>query len=175
MQPTVGQPMPTQQMMGGAGMVGPGGNTVIMIQGAGGPVPDEGRLEEFAYVHAMGRSIKCFAIIDCCLVLFYALNSWLFLALLPLPLIGYWGASKYNKMLVMVYGAFIIFATIGRVVILIYSDSLFYQLLMVLVIICEIYIFRIVTRFVQAIWSYTDEEKQMLEHGMLPARAMVWY
>jgi len=140
-----------------------------------GPVVDEGLLEEYAYVHAMSRSIKCFAIIDCCLVLFYALSSWLFLALLPLPLLGYWGASKFNAPLTMVYAVFIVLATCGRVVILIYSDSLFYQLLMVLVIVCEIYILRIVTRFVQAIWRYSPEDKQMLEHGVLPARALVWY
>merc|ERR1712146_228517 len=119
------------------------GHVVLTMQQPG-PVIDEVRLEEFAYVHAMSRSIKCFAIIDCCLVLFYALSSWLFLALLPLPLIGYWGASKFNVPLTMVYAVFIVVATCGRVVLLIYSESLFYQLLMVLVIICEIYILRIV-------------------------------
>ena len=90
-QPTVGQPIAN--------------NVAVLQVQQPGLVIDEARLEEFSYAHAMSRPIKCLSFVHCGLVVFYALRSWVFLSLLPFPLIGYWGAAKFNVPLSMVRDA----------------------------------------------------------------------
>lgn len=132
------------------------------------------QMEENAYTYSMARSIKCFAVVDCCLVFFYALQSWLFLILVPLPLLGYWGAAKFSAVFSSIYAVFIVVATIGRLVLFFYATSFLMQMLLIIVVFCEIYIFSVVIKFIRRIWDITQHDRELLENGGLPVRVVYW-
>jgi len=134
------------------------------------------RMEELAQLFHMSKSIKCFAIIDCFLVTLYALTYFILIFLLPLPIIGYYGAKKYTPSLVAVYAVFlVVFAIFGRCVMLVYSDTFFHQLLMAIVICIEIFILKVVVNFISEIKTLSDEDRLLLELGPVPlAGPMVW-
>lgn len=134
------------------------------------------RMEELAQVFHMSKSIKCFAIIDCFLVTLYALSYFILIFLLPLPIVGYYGAKKYQPSLVTVYAVFlVVFAIFGRCVLLFYSETFFHQMLMAIVICIEIFILKVVVNFIGEIKTLTDEDRLLLELGPVPlAGPMVW-
>ena len=54
-------------------------------------------MEEFAYVHAMSRSIKCFAIIDIFISIIYMMYNLFFIILICGPMCGYFGAQRFQR------------------------------------------------------------------------------
>ena len=122
----------------------------------------------------MSRHIKCFAIIDCFLVLLYALSYLILIFLLPLPVIGYWGAKRYQPSLTAVYATFILlFGIIGRCILMAYSDTFLQQMLLAIVVCIEVFILRVVVTFFQEIKDMSDEDRLLLELGpMGPTHVM---
>lgn len=171
-QPTVGEPI--GPIVGQPPVMGGPSNLIIMQTQTNLSDQQIERMDDFAYTHSLSRSIKCFAIIHSCLVLFNAISSWWLLILLPLPLIGYWGASKFSTSLTMAYAAFIVLAILGRAVWAMHEDKVLYRILQILVILCEIYILRVVIRFIQRVRALSPEDRAFLQTGLLPHNAFVW-
>merc|ERR1719409_1709181 len=115
----------------------------------------------------MSRSIRCYTVIDIFLIVLYALQYLPLLALMPLPLIGYWGARKYNKPCVIAYALFVVLAGIfGRIVLLWYSPLWLTRVLLIIVIVIELWILKIVTKFIKIIGTLTEEDRELLKHGV---------
>ena len=128
------------------------------------------RMDDLAHLYSMSRSIKCFAIIDIFLVTLWALQYWFCLLLLPFPILGYWGAKRYQPGLSTAYGFFLLtFGILGRGMMLMMVDmSLLQQMLQVMVICIQVFILRIVVTFVNEIRDITDDDRLLLEMGPVP-------
>lgn len=132
------------------------------------------QMEEIAYTYSMSRSIKCFAVVDCCLVFFFALSSWYLLILVPVPLVGYWGAQKFSPVFTSIYASFNVAKTIGFLILFFVATSVLMKMLLIIVVFCEIYIFSVVIKFIRRIWNITAEDRELLENGGLPVRVVYW-
>eukprot|EP00164_Ancoracysta_twista_P000807 GFYU01001063.1.p1 GENE.GFYU01001063.1~~GFYU01001063.1.p1 ORF type:complete len:255 (+),score=54.57 GFYU01001063.1:95-859(+) len=127
------------------GMYGAGGQAVIIV-------PNEMQMTEgemqYLILLQHAKATKLFSLVDTFLV-FINIFVWGFFALLvlPGPICGYMGARDYKKELLVVYSAFCILSVIGSFITLGFNQSGVGIFLNIIMIICKIYIARIVIRF----------------------------
>lgn len=187
-QPTVGRPY----QPGDPALPPPYGQQAVIVQDprhAGGGLwflqrntqpqfsQDEvNRFDDLQHIYNMGRSTKCFTIIDLFLIVLYALQYYVLLLLLPLPLIGFWGARNFARNLVMTYAVFlVIFAIGGRVVLIYLREDLLSRIFLVIVIVIELWILKIVIRFINALKEISEEDRALLRVGpSTHARFVYW-
>eukprot|EP00658_Telonema_sp_P-2_P021628 TRINITY_DN1861_c0_g1_i1.p1 TRINITY_DN1861_c0_g1~~TRINITY_DN1861_c0_g1_i1.p1 ORF type:complete len:168 (-),score=41.93 TRINITY_DN1861_c0_g1_i1:186-689(-) len=120
------------------------------------------REEELLSLYITGRSIKWFAVLDMLLALFYVFTNFVFLCLLPLPLIGYWGARKFNRNAIGMYMGIVVLFIAIRVYILVFDAGVLLQIIFALIILVEIWILRILWSLWQQLRDLTEEEREAL-------------
>lgn len=137
------------------------------------PAEDIARLEE---AYSLSRSVRCYTSVDCLLLLMYALRFWPVLLLMPLTLVGYWGAVRYSRSGLVAYALFIVTAGIcGRLVLFYTYAHMVTRCFLLLVILLELMILRVVHKFMRAIAQLSEEDLLILKSGVVPLTSRIVY
>merc|ERR1712093_364861 len=81
------------------------------------------QIEKLGHAYSMSRSVKCYTSLDTFLLMMYALRFWPVLLLMPLTLVGYYGAVRYKRSCLVAYAFFIVTAGICGRLVLLYTYS----------------------------------------------------
>ena len=140
-----------------------------MNQGFGGygTMPPQMQLAAHEYVLlAYARAVMWFAIIDSIFCFIYALGGvlfLLFLLLLPLAIMGWFGGRNLSRGLCVCYMVFIVLNCAARVLLMIVIPEVLIWVLYSLAILIEILIFYYVITFYRMLGNFTEEEKERLK------------
>lgn len=127
-------------------------------------------------VFRCGRVVRFVSIVDFILVILLVLSYWLTLFLLPLPIIGFIGAAKYHRNMVMIYFAFFPIIIGVRIVVTVLSvrDShsttakALFIVLGVVGVLAEAYVARLVWLFLKMLRKASAETIELLREGWVP-------
>jgi len=120
------------------------------------------RLDHLEVVLALSRSVKWVSVLDMLCLLMYGFIDFLFLFLLPLPIIGYLGAQRLHRTFTAAYVIVLISLIALRALLIMLSEHIWIQVMYACVVLLEIWILRIVYSFWRHIGDLTDEEKLVL-------------
>lgn len=114
---------------------------------------------------AYARAVMWFAIIDSIFCFIYALGGvlfLLFLLLLPLAIIGFFGGRHLNRCFSTCYMVFIVLNCSARIVLMILIPEVLIWVLYSLAILIELLIFYYVITFYRMLGNFTEDEKDRL-------------
>lgn len=114
------------------------------------------------------RSIKTFAMIDLFFGFFYFFFYWPYLFANILILIGYYGAKKYNRKLLISYIIFAFLTILFRIYLFMFETILIFKLIYLIFVIIEIYIFRFIIKGYGALRSLNNRELKILRSNWKP-------
>lgn len=156
---------PRLQYQAQQGVLPPGAHIINIQQVETVSIPEGADPQNLALAQSFSRSTRLFAIIDCILMVLFALDirRWYFLFAGLLALFGYTGAKRYHRPYVSVYLGYLLAAAGFRLYLTISQDyDPVFRVLMALGVLVEIYIFVIVKRFSDILGRLSDQEREYL-------------
>eukprot|EP00389_Voromonas_pontica_P000315 GDKH01000452.1.p2 GENE.GDKH01000452.1~~GDKH01000452.1.p2 ORF type:complete len:215 (+),score=50.43 GDKH01000452.1:112-756(+) len=145
---------------------GPNG-MVIATTFVGGAPPEGVNIQSVHELYQLGRSVMCFAVLDCVICLLWLMTGiWFMFFLFFCPVAGYMGAQKYDKNMLIAYLVYIGIMIIFRFGYFIYAldvgDGLNATFGIFFVII-ECWILNIVIRFYRRLGSASPNDLAFLK------------
>jgi hypothetical protein len=148
-QPTIVQAVPIQPQ-------------IQVLQGQVTQPPSHIKLT-FAYA----KSVKLFAAIEAFFLILYGFyQPWFFLQAIG-PIIGYYGAKKFNNYLSYFYFTYLIMALLSKLIILaltFQNADGFYIFISFVIMIIDIWILKISASFIHYLHDLTTDERNNLRH-----------
>ena len=135
----------------------------------------EADLIQFVVARQLSRSLRLFACVDVIFCMFFFFTMWLFVFLLFGPILGYQGARYFRFAHVLCYLIYCIAFACWRVALIIVNDSVATKVLMVIMLLVELYIIRLVIKFMQLLKRFSEEELQLLRILENPQRNVWWH
>lgn len=160
-QPTIVQAVPIQPQ-------------IQVVQGGQIHEPPENIKKTYAYA----KSVKLFATIEAFFLILYGFyQPWFFIQAIG-PILGYYGAKKFNKFLSYFYFTYLILALFSKIIILsltisTYPDA-FYIILSILTIFIDIWIIKISTAFIHYLQDLTPDELNNIRHIRIITTYIYW-
>lgn len=109
------------------------------------------------------RLIKIFALIDCALMIVFAIYNQFFLIGVPLAICGFIGAKRLQRIPLFIYGFFILLSIAFRVFLAYYYFSWLMVALSVVSVLLELYILKQTVYVFRRIPNLTDHDFRMLQ------------
>tara|TARA_S200000501_G_scaffold377686_1_gene436967 strand:- start:562 stop:1071 length:510 start_codon:yes stop_codon:yes gene_type:complete len=116
------------------------------------------------HIYNMSKTIKLLALIDICFNIFYSFYHFFYIIPLLMSIFGYYGAQKFNKVYIIIYGIYIIiFNLIKSILLFIYfNTSILDIILSFLCIIIGLCICKLLISFYKYINNLSNEELILL-------------
>lgn len=127
------------------------------------------QLQRLSYTSNLSRKICWLSIVDCILVsfiLYFGVYYFLFIVIF-LPIVGFIGAKRYNKILCLIYLVYLVVVLILRIYLLIFMPAIAIIIIQGLIMILEVYVCILDFKFLKILLKVTVTEKMYLM-GMLP-------
>ena len=127
--------------------------------------------------YAYAKSVKLFAAIEAFFLILYGFyQPWFFIQAIG-PVIGYYGAKKFNKPLTYVYFTYLILSLLSKFVILaltFQNGAPFYRVLSIISIIIDIWILKISAAFIHYLHDLTSDELHNIQHLRIVTTYLYW-
>jgi len=115
-------------------------------------------------VRQKARFIKWMAILDCFICLLFVLSGIYFLlALICLPILGYFAGRNYNGRLCIAYAVYLVVMLVLRTVLIIVVEDLIYTVVQTLVMFVEAFSVWVLVRFYKETQKLSPEEIKWLK------------
>merc|ERR1712173_174236 len=108
------------------------------------------------------RLIKIFALIDCCLMIVFAIYNQFFLIGIPLALCGFIGAKRFQRIPLAIYAVFILLSIAFRVFLAYYYFSWLMVALSVVSVLLELYILKQTVFVFRRVANLSSHDLRML-------------
>lgn len=118
------------------------------------------------HIYNMSKTIKLLALIDICFNIFYSFFHFFYIIPLIMSIFGYYGAQKFNKVYIIIYGIYIIiFNLIKSILLFIYfNTSIFDIILSFICFIIGLFICKLLISFYKLINNLSNEELNLLNN-----------
>ena len=132
-------------------------------------------LLQFVVARQLSRTLRLFACVDIIFCMFFFFTAWVFVFLLFGPVMGYQGARFFKYGNVVAYLVYVLGMACWRVALFIINKSAAAKVLTFIMFIVEIYILRLVFKFMQLLKRFSEEELQLLRILENPQRNVYWH
>jgi len=129
--------------------------------------------------YAYSKTVQMVATIEAVFLILYGFyKPWLFVQAIG-PIIGYYGAKKYNKPLSYFYFAYIILALLSKFIIIAltfqsYLDDSLYIILVVFTIIIDFWVLKLSSSFLHYLQDLTPDELHNIKNIRIVTTYLYW-
>ena len=134
--------------------------------------------EHIKLTYAYSKTVRLFAIIEVFFLILYGFyQPWLWIQAIG-PIIGYYGAKKYNKFPSYFYFTYLILALLSKIIILSITfqeapDS-FYIFIAIVTILIDIWILKISAAFIHYLHDLTPNELENIRNIRIVTTYLYW-
>ncbi len=132
-------------------------------------------LLQFVVARQLSRTLRLFACVDIIFCMFFFFTAWVFVFLLFGPVLGYQGARFFKYGNVVAYLVYVLGMACWRVALFIINKSAAAKVLTFIMFMVELYILRLVFKFMQLLKRFSEEELQLLRILENPQRNVWWH